>query len=82
MNIVFMGTPDFAVPSLAEIISSGHNVLRVYTQPPRRSGRGIVLDGVLLHDAELGQLVRLQAGQRGATAAGGWEHCAVDGAVE
>ena len=40
LNIVFMGTPDFAVPSLAEIISSGHNVLRVYTQPPRRSGRG------------------------------------------
>ena len=40
MNIVFMGTPDFAVPSLAEIISSGHNVVRVYTQPPRRSGRG------------------------------------------
>ena len=40
MNIVFMGTPDFAVPSLAEIISSGHTVLRVYTQPARRSGRG------------------------------------------
>lgn len=40
MNIVFMGTPDFAVPSLAEIVASGHNVLRVYTQPPRRSGRG------------------------------------------
>ena len=40
MNIVFMGTPEFAVPSLAEIISSGHNVMRVYTQPPRRSGRG------------------------------------------
>jgi len=35
-----MGTPGFAVPSLAEIISSGHNVVRVYTQPPRRSGRG------------------------------------------
>ena len=40
LNIAFMGTPDFAVPSLAEIISSGHNVVRVYTQPPRRSGRG------------------------------------------
>ena len=40
LNIVFMGTPDFAVPSLAEIIASGHNVIRVYTQPPRRSGRG------------------------------------------
>ena len=35
-----MGTPDFAVPSLAEILSQGHEVVRVYTQPPRRSGRG------------------------------------------
>ena len=40
MNIVFMGTPDFAVPSLAEIIANGYNVVRVYTQPPRRAGRG------------------------------------------
>ena len=40
MNIVFMGTPEFAVPSLAEIIASGHTVLRVYTQPPRPAGRG------------------------------------------
>ncbi|MEM7728137.1 MAG: methionyl-tRNA formyltransferase [Pseudomonadota bacterium] len=40
LNLVFMGTPDFAVPSLAEIVSNGHNVLRVYTQPPRRAGRG------------------------------------------
>jgi len=40
LNIVFMGTPEFAVPSLAEIVASGHNVLRVYTQPPRPAGRG------------------------------------------
>ena len=40
LNVVFMGTPDIAVPSLAEILSSGHTVVRVYTQPPRRSGRG------------------------------------------
>ena len=54
MNIVFMGTPDFAVPSLAEIVSSGHNVLRVYTQPPRRSGRGKKLTKSPVHQfAEL-----------------------------
>ena len=35
-----MGTPAFAVPSLAEILSQGHEVLRVYTQPPRKAGRG------------------------------------------
>ena len=40
LNLVFMGTPDFAVPSLAEIVANGHNVLRVYTQPPRKAGRG------------------------------------------
>lgn len=40
LNVVFMGTPDFAVPSLAEIVANGHNVVRVYTQPPRKSGRG------------------------------------------
>jgi methionyl-tRNA formyltransferase len=49
MNIVFMGTPDFAVPSLAEIVASGHNVLRVYTQPPRRSGRGKKLTKSAVH---------------------------------
>ncbi len=54
LNIVFMGTPDFAVPSLAEIISSGHNVLRVYTQPPRKSGRGKKLTKSPVHQfAEL-----------------------------
>jgi len=40
LSVVFMGTPDFAVPSLAELISNGYNVVRVYTQPPRRAGRG------------------------------------------
>lgn len=49
LNIVFMGTPDFAVPSLAEIVASGHNVLRVYTQPPRRSGRGKKLTKSAVH---------------------------------
>ena len=40
LSVVFMGTPDFAVPSLSEIISAGYEVTRVYTQPPRRAGRG------------------------------------------
>ena len=54
LNVVFMGTPEFAVPSLAEIISSGHNVIRVYTQPPRRAGRGKQLTKSPVHQfAEL-----------------------------
>ena len=40
LKVVFMGTPEFAVPSLSEILSSGYEVVRVYTQPPRPAGRG------------------------------------------
>lgn len=40
MNIVYMGTPDFAVPSLAIIIQSQHQVVGVITQPDRPKGRG------------------------------------------
>jgi len=40
MRLAFMGTPDFAVPSLAELIASGHEVAAVYSQPPRPKGRG------------------------------------------
>jgi methionyl-tRNA formyltransferase len=40
LRLAFMGTPDFAVPSLSEILASGYEVARVYTQPPQRSGRG------------------------------------------
>ena len=35
-----MGTPDYAVPALAELVSAGHAVVCAYSQPPRRSGRG------------------------------------------
>ncbi len=40
LRLAFMGTPDFAARSLAEIAAAGHEVARVYTQPPRRRGRG------------------------------------------
>ena len=40
MRLVFMGTPEFAVPSLAELIASGHEIAAVYSQPPRPRGRG------------------------------------------
>ena len=40
LRVVFMGTPDFAVPSLSELLANGFDVVRVYTQPPRPSGRG------------------------------------------
>ncbi|MBP2228141.1 methionyl-tRNA formyltransferase [Azospirillum agricola] len=40
LRLVFMGTPDFAVPSLAALIGAGHAVVCVYSQPPRPAGRG------------------------------------------
>lgn len=41
LRIVFMGTPEFAVPSLIEIVGQGHEVVAVYSQPPRAAGRGM-----------------------------------------
>jgi methionyl-tRNA formyltransferase len=41
MRIVFMGTPEFAVPTLAALRAAGHDVVAVYTQPPRPAGRGM-----------------------------------------
>ncbi|MCH5349164.1 MAG: methionyl-tRNA formyltransferase [Oscillospiraceae bacterium] len=43
MNIVFMGTPDFAVPCLDALIKSGENVMAVFTQPDKPKGRGYKL---------------------------------------
>jgi methionyl-tRNA formyltransferase len=41
LRLVFMGTPDFAVPTLAEIVGGGHDVVAVYTRAPRPAGRGL-----------------------------------------
>jgi len=40
MRIIFMGTPDFAVPTLEALHEAGHDIVAVYTQPPRPAGRG------------------------------------------
>ncbi len=40
LRIVFMGTPAFAVPALDALIAAGHEIVCVYTQPPRPAGRG------------------------------------------
>jgi len=41
LRIVFMGTPEFSVPTLSEIIAAGHEVVAAYSQPPRPAGRGM-----------------------------------------
>lgn len=43
MNIIFAGTPEFAVPTLAALIAAGHNIMLVLTQPDRPAGRGMKL---------------------------------------
>lgn len=45
MNIVFFGSSHFAVPSLEALIKSGHKILCVVTQPDRKRGRGLHLEG-------------------------------------
>ena len=40
LRIAFMGTPDFAVPALRALHAAGHDIVAVYSQPPRRAGRG------------------------------------------
>ena len=43
MQVVFMGTPDFAVPTLARLVADGHDVVAVYTRAPAKAGRGMAL---------------------------------------
>jgi len=40
MRLAFMGTPDFAVRALAELVAAGHEIVAVYSQPPKPRGRG------------------------------------------
>ena len=40
MRIIYMGTPDFAVPALDALAKAGHDIVAVYSQPPRPAGRG------------------------------------------
>jgi methionyl-tRNA formyltransferase len=43
LRLIFMGTPDFAVPSLAAVAGAGHDVAAVYTRAPKPAGRGMAL---------------------------------------
>lgn len=43
LRVIFMGTPEFAVPTLVEIVGAGHDVAAVYTRAPRPAGRGMEL---------------------------------------
>jgi methionyl-tRNA formyltransferase len=67
MRLVFMGSPDFAVPALRALVEAGHEVAAVYCQPPRPAGRGQTLHPCPVHRAgeTLGLPVRHPAKLRG-----------------
>lgn len=69
MRIIFMGTPDFAVPALEALVTAGHEVIAAYTQPPRpggRRGKELTLTPVHRKAEELGIEVRHPASLKGA----------------
>jgi len=43
LRLIFMGTPDFAVPTLLELVAHGHDIVAVYTREPKPAGRGMKL---------------------------------------
>ena len=43
LRLIFMGTPDFAVPTLVELVGAGHEIAAVYTRAPKPAGRGMEL---------------------------------------
>ncbi len=49
LKIIFMGTPEFAVPILKSLYESKHNILEVYTQPPKKRDRGQKLNLTSIH---------------------------------
>jgi methionyl-tRNA formyltransferase len=69
MRIIFMGSPDFAVPTLDALVDAGHEVVAAYTQPPRPAGRGKGdrPTAVEIRSHELGIEVRSPKSLRGET---------------
>ena len=72
MRVVFMGTPDFAVPTLARLHADGHDIAAVYTRAPAKAGRGMALRPSPIHErgAALGLRVLTPASLRTDEAAG------------
>ena len=83
MRLAFMGTPDFAVPTLHALAEAGHEIARVYTQPPRPAGRGKSLRPSPVHRAAegLGLAVETPASLRRAEVIAGFAALDIDAAV-
>jgi methionyl-tRNA formyltransferase len=82
LRLAFMGTPEFALPSLAALVAAGHEIAAVYCQPPRPAGRGHrpVLSPVQRAAGDMGLVVRTPA-RLDAPAAAAFAALALDAAV-
>ncbi len=83
MRLIFMGTPDFAVPALDALVERRHDLAAVYTQPPRPAGRGqrSRLSPVHARAESLGLAVRHPKTLRGAREQGEFAELDADAAV-
>ncbi len=83
MRIAFMGTPDFAVQTLAELVAAGHEVVAVYSQPPAPRGRGQELRPSPVHAFadSLGLTVRTPASMKAPEEIAAFQALDLDAAV-
>src|SRR5271155_1725762 len=83
LRLAFLGTPDFAVPTLAELIGQGHEIAAVYTQPARPKGRGLGTEPspVARYAASQGLEVRTPKSLRNADGQAEFASLALDAAV-
>src|ERR1700761_2757688 len=83
MRIAFLGTPDFAVPALAELAAAGHEIAAVYAQPPAPRGRGQAVkpSPVQVFAETLGLPVRTPASMRDPEAIAAFQALDLDAAV-
>ena len=67
LRIAFMGTPDFSVTVLAALLGAGHEIVAVYSQPPRKAGRGMAEQPGPVHRfaADAGLMVRTPLSLKG-----------------
>lgn len=83
MRLAFLGTPDFAVHSLAALVAAGHEIACVYSQPPAPRGRGQALQpsAVQAEAERLGLMVRTPASMKAPEAIAAFQDLNLDAAV-
>jgi len=83
MNLIFMGSPEFALPTLTALLAAGHRIACVYTQPPRPARRGQKKRPSPVHAyaEEKGLAVRTPASLKGAAEQAAFREINADAAV-